>query len=340
MSTVSHLHLIKQHLWHYFQAINQVSPDNMASVLAKYFHPHASIHLPHPFNHVAGIDDYERKFWRDFLSAFDRPTRREHILISGHYDQADWVSVTGEYSGTFVHDWLGIPATHQLTHIRYGEFYQVVDHQVTACFILFDIIDVMQQAGIHLLPPSLGTTQRFPAPATQDGVVFDAADSALTKRALTLVEDMIFVGLRDREPNELISQGAERYWHPHMLWYGPAAIGSTRGIDGFQNWHQQPFIKAFPDRVGGDHKARFAEGNYVASTGWPSIQATHTGPGWLGLAATGKSVTMRVMDFWRCQHGKLVENWVFIDIPDLFNQLGDDLMDRMALHLQAHNGRG
>jgi len=52
------------------------------------------------------------------------------------------------------------------------------------------------------------------------------------------------------------------------------------------------------------------DGPYVGSVGWPSIRATHLGGDWLGLAPTGRPVTMRVMDLWRREGGLLVENWV------------------------------
>ena len=35
---------------------------------------------------------------------------------------------------------------------------------------------------------------------------------------------------------------------------------------------------------------------------------------------------MRVMDFWSARGGKLIENWVMIDIPDLLDQLGIDIL--------------
>ena len=39
-----------------------------------------------------------------------------------------------------------------------------------------------------------------------------------------------------------------KFWHPRMNWYGPAGIGTGRGIAGFRNWHQIPFLNAMPDR--------------------------------------------------------------------------------------------
>ena len=90
-----------------------------------------------------------------------------------------------------------------------------------------------------------------------------------------------------------------RYWHPRFNWYGPAGIGTARGIDGFRNWHQIPFLRAMPDRgqhPEGLHSHWIAEGSYAAITGWPNMRQTITGDGWLGataVALTGAVVTVR-----------------------------------------------
>jgi predicted ester cyclase len=123
--------------------------------------------------------------------------------------------------------------------------------------------------------------------------------------------------------------GMEEYWHEDFMWYGPAGIGTTRGIDGFQEFHQGPFLEAFPDREVGHHDARLAEGTYCASTGWPAVVGTHLGDGWLGLPATGNHVDMRVIDVWRREGDLLAENWVFIDMIDLLDQIGVDIFERL-----------
>lgn len=51
---------------------------------------------------------------------------------------------------------------------------------------------------------------------------------------------------------------------------------------------------------------------------------THAGP-YLGAPATDRAITMRVMDWWREEDGLLAENWVLIDLPHLFLQMGVDL---------------
>ncbi len=125
----------------------------------------------------------------------------------------------------------------------------------------------------------------------------------------------------------------EKFWHPRFNWYGPAGIGSSRGISGFRNWHQIPFLNALPDRkggIGGVKKAHlFGDANYVAVTGWPNMQMSVTGDGWLGIAPSGQKITMRSLDFWRVENGLIRENWVLVDILDVYGQLGVDVFARL-----------
>jgi predicted ester cyclase len=237
------------------------------------------------------------------------------------------VCATGNLVGTFAEDWLDIPATGHASWLRYGEFHRVEDGQIAETRHLVDVLDVLRQAGYEFFP-ALAPEVVIPGPTTQDGVLLDEQDEAASERTLHLVEDMID-GLHEYEEEGLDGMGMEEYWHEDFMWYGPAGTGTTRGIDGFQEFHQGPFLEAFPDREGGDHVARFAEGQYCASTGWPSIDATHLGDGWMGLPATDEPVTMRVMDFWRREGDLLAENWVFIDTVDLLSQLGVDVFDRL-----------
>jgi len=124
----------------------------------------------------------------------------------------------------------------------------------------------------------------------------------------------------------------EKYWHPRMSWYGPSSIGTCRGIDGFRNWHQIPFLKAMPDRgqyVDEINYHFFAERNYVGVTGWPNMIQSITHDGWLGIAPVGKKITMRSLDFWRIENGLIRENWVMVDLLDMYNQIGVDVFARL-----------
>ncbi len=118
--------------------------------------------------------------------------------------------------------------------------------------------------------------------------------------------------------NEHVIEGMEKYWSKDMVWYGPAGIGTKRGLKDFQDNHQRPFLHAFSDKSATD-EIRIAEGNYVAAKGFQ--QATHSGD-YLGIPTSGKQVKIQYMDFWRVEGDKLVENWVLIDILDFLEQVG------------------
>ncbi len=304
-------------------ALRDLGPRAFEGRLSELWHPDVAWYGPQPFNHLAGLNAFLSTFWRPFAAAFPDLERVCDIAVADDFNGRPWVAATGHYVGTFKRPWLGIAASNSVTTIRYGEFSRFENGRVVEIYTIVDVLDVMRQAGQWpaVLPVSLGSAERIPGPAAQDGLlaVSDPIGAGLQSRKL--VEAMI-VGLMQYDGKTLASMAMERFWHPNMMWYGPAGIGSARGLEGFQRCHQVPFLIAFPDRIGGDHRARLAEGPYVASTGWPSVRATHLGDGWLGVPATGKRISMRVMDFWRREQALLLENWVFIDMIDLLGQMG------------------
>ena len=189
-----------------------------------------------------------------------------------------------------------------------------------------------RQAGYRLLPSSPGEDY-WPRPFGEDGVLLAAQDDAESLKSLRLVEAMIG-GLGKFDGADAGRMNQTTFWSQQMHWYGPCGIGSSRDRKEYERNHQTPFLTAFPDRKGfthpdgGTHKARIGEGHFVASTGWPSVRATHLGE-YLGTPATGKRISMRVADWWRRDGDLLVQNWVFIDLPDLFLQMGVDLFARL-----------
>jgi len=301
----------------------------VAPIVTELLHPDIRFFGPHPVNDLVGSRSVEERFWQPLVASFPDLEHRVDILISGEFKGGTWMASTGYLVGLFAHDWLGIPATRKPTWIRYGWFDRVVDGRVTESYVILDIPSVMMQAGAWPLSPSLGVEAMPPGPATRDGVQLDQTDEAASAKSLKLVEDMIG-GLMRYDGKSLASMGMRGFWTEDFHWYGPAPIGSMRGHADYERGHQQPFLTAFPDRVGGDHKCRIGEGSYVASTGWPSVRATHLGGGWLGTAPTGRRVGMRVMDFWRREGDLLAENWVFIDLPDLLLQMDLDVFARMS----------
>jgi hypothetical protein len=291
-------------------------------------------HAQHPVNDGAGYDAFHAAAITPLLRALPDLDRHEHIFIAGEFEGHQWISAMGQYAGTFTAPLFGIPATGHLAFLRYGEFYRLDDDgMIRQIITIWDLPGLMQQAGHNPLPPSAGVEILIPGPRTRDGVMLDAVPPHEGESSKALVESMI-AGLMEYDGQVLESMRQERFWHEDMTWYGPAGIGSNRRLKGFQDFHQRPFLTAFPDRRGGNHKARVGEGPYCASTGWPSIQATHAGP-YLGQPATNQRITMRVMDWWRRDGDLLGENWVFIDLPHLFLQFGRDLFAEMQ-HPASH----
>lgn len=247
--------------------------------------------------------------------AFPMGSVREDLSLTGRFHGQDWTATSGHILGVFAARLFDIPPTGRIAHMRFGRFQRHDDDTIAETILILDLPGLMIQAGAWPLAAPLGPMLMAPAP--QRRTEMPAAES------LALVEAMI-AGLMRYDGISLASMGMRDFWSADFFWYGPAPIGNFQGHADYERGHQGPFLAAFPDRVGGNHRARIAERDLVASTGWPSIRATHKGGDWLGLAATGKRVEMRVMDFWRAEHGRLVENWVMIDIPHLLLQIGVD----------------
>jgi hypothetical protein len=309
------------------RALAGAADADLPAALAEHCHPDVRWRVAHPVGEVHGTADIADAWFRPLRRAFPRLSRRDEIVIGGvsTTGSGHWVATLGHVVGSFETPFLGVSASSKLAFLRVGEFYRIEDGRIAEAVILPDLLDLMRQSGRFPLPHQLGTEMLFPGPATHDGVLPAAPER--TEAALRLVEAML-TDLRAYDPETFESRGQSGpggYWAEDMLWYGPAGIGSNFTYAGFQRDHRAPFLTAFPDRVGGNHFARFGDGDYVASGGWPSMTMTHRGP-YLGQPATDLPLTLRVMDFWRCAGGAIAENWVLLDYLDLFAQMGRDLI--------------
>jgi predicted ester cyclase len=313
------------------------SPDRAPSIISEVFSADASCFVAHPINELEGAPEIERKLWGPLKQAFPDLERTDTMMVAGEFGGKMMIACLGSYNGTFERDWLGIPASFKATSIRYGEVYHVENHRIVRAWMLIDVLDVMRQADVWLLPPSLGAEGIWPAPGGVSGLELDRHDEAGGEASLDLVLRM-HKGLLSFDGKDLRTMSHAQYWSPNFCWYGPSGIGATRGLKGFEAHHQIPFLTAFPDRKGGQHYVRISEGLHVVTGGWPSVTATHSGSGFLGMPATGRAVGMRVMDFYRCEGGLIVENWVPLDILHLLLQMGFDVFERLA-HLQGNPRR-
>lgn len=293
-------------------------------------HSDVSWHVSAPIDDLQGLGALQQDFWQPLSRALLNIERMPYIQIAGQSDGSNdhWIAATGVFVGNFVAPLFGIPATGKAAYLRFTELVQLKDDKVATGYIILDVLDLMDQAGVNPLRPSLGKTGTILPPSTFDGLNPQIVSPEHTQASMQLVKAMLSeLGRFDGE--SLQSMQLEKYWHPDFVWYGPAGIGTTRGIPDFRLRHQGPFVFSFPDRVV-DHCAMFiAEGSYAATGGWPHMHGTHTSGGWLGLPPSGQYVSLRVMDIWRREGDLLKENWVAIDIIDICRQMGLDVFAMM-----------
>lgn len=315
--------------------------EDARQVLNDMIAPNATFHICHPFGTITGAQVWDTAFV-PLLAAMPDLERRDMIVLSGTTPEGqDWVGCMGNYMGTMTKAWTlnghHIPPTGHVTHMRYHEFFCIEDGQITEAQIIWDIPELMLQANAWPMAPQLGKFLCTPAPMSQDGLTASGDGQASMDHVIAMLTDLC------KHP----AQGGpevmnlETYWHPRFNWYGPAGIGTGRGITGFRNWHQIPFLRAMPDRkldAMGDLMSHwFGEGDYVCETGWPNMRLTITEDGWMGIAPANTEVHLRSLDFWRLEDGKIRENWVLVDLLDLYAQCGVDVLARMSEFNKARN---
>ena len=315
----------------YFDALENASPENVINVLHQFTSENYLWRGVYPFREQHGANTVAEIFWTPLMQSLRRMQRRQDIFIGGTNEISgeQWVLSMGNFMGLFDADWLGIPHTRKMANLRYAEFNCVENGKITQTGLFIDIIGLMTQAGVYPLPPSTGVYFNYPGPRTHDGLLFDDAAEEDGVTTLALVNEMI------HDLNELNESGSmgcppevlEKTWSKEMIWYGPAGVGATYTIPRYQEQHQLPFRNNLGDKIFNGHVCRFAEGNYACFFGWPNLSNTPLG-GWLGLPGGRVNAGMQVVDIYRREGNKLVENWVLIDIPYWLKQQGLDILDR------------
>ncbi|WGH78860.1 nuclear transport factor 2 family protein [Jannaschia ovalis] len=290
--------------------------------------PEAVFEMMAPVDRVDGTEAIMADVVAPLRAALSGLHPRDEIVIGGDSTRAPggrWVATLGHYVGRHVAPLWGVAPSDRLAFLRAGAFHQIdAAGRITRAHVILDLPDLMRQAGRDPFPEGLGSEMLFPGPATHDGICPDPAGGA---DSLRLVERMlgdlhVFDPATAASPGQI---GPDGTWAEDFLWYGPGGIGSTFRWDGFVDHHRAAFLAAFPDRRGGNHYCRIGDGPYAAVSGWPSMTMTHRGP-YLGAAPSGRALTLRVMDFYRCARGRIAENWVLLDYVDLWRQMGQDIL--------------
>lgn len=276
----------------------------------------------------------------DLRRALPDLERRDDILLAGpNHADARWtayrpdqiVACCGSYLGTFRAPLAGIPPTGGVVTLTYGEAHEIVDGRIRTSWLVWDIAGLMKQAGCWPMAPALGASGHWPAPRGGRGVRLETSEE---RGSLAKVLDM-HETLNTFEGSD-VSTLDMSHWHPDFTYWAAGNIGACRGIDGFRTHHQIPYRRAFPGAVGAGHFVRLSDGPFAATGGDVAIR--HTGDDYMGVAATGREMTFRVMDFYRFgEDGLIAENWLPNDTIGLMAQMGVDVMARMR-HLTGQRG--
>ena len=328
---------LKRCLQPYRDATENFDPKQLPELMRSVFSEDAQIKMCHPFGTMSGPIAYYQDCLEPLNAAMPDLERRDMIVMAGTSPEGnDWVGTMGNYMGTFTSPVLDIPPNGRLAHMRYHEFFRIEQGRIVEIQAVWDLPELMMQSNAWPMAPQLGAYLCTPAPMPGDGLRISGDGSQAYEHVIDMLTDLC---RHPENPDPAVMQ-LEKYWHPRFNWYGPAGIGTARGISGFRNWHQIPFLRGMPDRTLDSKSDRtsdweiddshwVAEGEYVCETGWPNMRLSLTGDGWMGIAPAGKDVFLRSLDFWRLENGRIRENWVLVDLLDLYHQVGVDVFARL-----------
>ncbi|MFK7860834.1 MAG: ester cyclase [Granulosicoccus sp.] len=328
----------KERVRAYWDAIDSASTNELPDVAASCLAENFCWKGPAPLGVIVGPRSLAERMLIPLKQAMPDMKRQIHLFMGGqsvnHVDadacDAYWVAGTGYLSGMACQDFLGIPAIEHPLRIRWSEFIRFDGDIMIESQMILDFVDWFDQIGLSVLPKSRGAEHVFPVATGFDGVLTESENSDETAQTLRLGHDLLYGGLNGFDQNALVSMGMADYFHPNLKWYGPGGIGACLSFSEFEQFHQKPWLDAFPDRKVVGIESLFAEGRLLAASGVAGVEATHTGS-YLGEKASGASLKISGIDFWLRSDGQFTENWVFVDMIDLFKQMGIDLFERMAM---------
>lgn len=301
-----------------------------ASPQQHLFTDDVDFHGPAPIGRVGGCSELFSQVYGPLKRAMPHGRRRCHLFLGGVWNDQTWVAATGNLVGAMADSWLVFHPVERPITVRFGEFYRVEKGRIVEVRCLYDLVAVAEQVGYNLFPAI--KRPAIPAgPRSNEGLIFDSSEPSQSAVTLRLVESML-QGCNRLLDDDLGSMGMAAYWHPDMAWYGPAGVGTALGFDEFQTDAQGPSVASFPNRRGGFHQARIADGLTAAFTGWPSMTGTFDGLPFRGIEPTGKRIGQNIMDFYVRRDDKLHLNWVLIDLIDFAAQCGVDLLKGLDRH--------
>ena len=232
--------------------------------------------------------------------------RAEEIAAEG-----DRVAVLELCSGTQQGDFLGIPPTNRAGTVRSIDVWRVEGGQLTEFWGFIDVLGLLTQLGVvpgaeaAATPPA--ATPRAIATPDVPATPADAADVEANKAVARRYLEAFDTG----DPAIL-----DEVLAPDFV-YRSAGPGEPTDREG-QKQVVAAFGTAFPDGQS-TVEDLIAEGNTVVLR-W-TFTGTHQGD-FFGIPPTGRSVTVRGIDWYHLEGGQITEIWDVIDEVGLLTQLG------------------
>lgn len=318
----------------HYAALAHADADTVTAILTERMEPDAIWRGLHPFNEQRGPQGAS-VFWQPFLQSFAAVQRREDIFFAGENEidgqTSVWTGSMGHLMGLFDKPFLNIPATGKIAMLRYAEFNRVENGKITETAFFCDLLHLMTQAGIKRFPDQTAGHLIQPGPRTHDGLLMEPHDPGEGLQTLAVINRMAkAITKANADPDARTPhQEMAANWHEDMIWWGPEGIGATYTIDRYIEQHQAPFRTLMSDRVFNGHLCRIGEGNYGGFFGWPNLTITNEN-GFMGIPGNDVRADMRVVDIYRRDGDKLVENWVFIDMLHFLKMQGVDVLAELA----------
>ena len=324
----------------YLNQIINLGIKEIDKSLEKAFVNDVKVNCFYPLNEFTGLKNLKDKLWIPLLEAFPDLERREHIVLGGAFRDKILVGSYSILSGYFKNSWLGIKPNFKMISLRCCEIHELKKDKITESHILIDVLDLLRQCSNFIINPSRGPEGAWMPPINADGVNFFEKDievsSSNLKQSLSMNRSLNLKPEKEKISNDelkqrLLDHPQKEFWHDKMNWYGPCGIGTSRSLEGFIDIHQLPFRRSFTDRdyykIG--HYCEIGDGKFSLCAGWHSIEAVYGSNDWLGFNARKQKITMRVMDFYHHDEGKIRENWVPIDILHILKQIGIEVLEKI-----------
>tara|TARA_B100001113_G_scaffold352047_1_gene352491 strand:- start:845 stop:1927 length:1083 start_codon:yes stop_codon:yes gene_type:complete len=321
--------------------LNKIINDGISKLdenLEKVFSDNIKVNCFYPLNEFSGIGSFKEKFWKPLFESFPDLERREKLVVGGTFRDKIQVGSISTLSAIFKESFFGIKPNNKMINLKCCEIHEIKNDKIIESHILIDLIDLMLQTGIHPIRLSRGSEGNWNSPINVDGVNFYEKNMDVSKASLDQslimqrslnIKPELDVNSDEDLKQKLLNHPQSNYWHEKMIWYGPSGIGTARSLEGFIENHQLPFRKTFKDRnywkLG--HYCELGDGKFSLTAGWNSIQAVYGSEDWLGYKSNNQNVTMRVMDFYHHNEGKIRENWVPIDIIHILKQIDIDVFE-------------